>query len=398
MTNKFDHWIFVSFVILIVILSCSTQPHDKIIEIDANKNYPVLDLKLSDIADITYVPLKLGKDPILLISGAPTRGVFVMSDRILVADNNQTDPKIVVYNFDGEPLYKIGEIGRGPGELSGFFHFTVDTIKREVYIWGTIERQLYVYNIEGQYIRSTKELNKVRFLNFENINDKTLVGFTPNAITYLPEWLSKRFGEKISNSGRSITYLDKENLSLIDIPDIGFKRIHIDKTGTGIAAITTTRNGSYLVTLRSDTTYFMDDSLRITPRFVDVTEYNNKGEICIFPVLETDKYVFLTTTIPIGGNYDHTSIKYLAYDKDQHKIFKIKNNSNKEDSGNPDAAFRDNIKILQYNKTLNSNYIVRSFGYKFLIENYKSLPDKLKQITDQMSEEDNPVLMLIKFK
>jgi len=385
-------------ILLISLMGCSGENSNNIITIDANENYPELNLKLSDIAEISYIPLKLGKDSILLINGAPLRGVFVMSDRIFVADNNTTYPKIVVYDFNGEPLYKIGEIGRGPGELSGFFHFTVDTIKEEVYIWGTMERQLYVYSIDGQFKRSKKEFNRVLITNLENINNKTLVGFTPDAITFLPEWISKKSGNRIRNSGRSITYFNKDDLSLMDIPDIGYSRIHVEKTGTGFASITTTRNGSYFVSLRSDTTYFMDNSLKITPRFVDVTDYNDKGEINIFPVLETDKYVFLTTTIAIGGNYNHNSIKYLAYDKDQHKIFKIKNNSNKEDSGNLDAAFRDNIKILQYNKTLNSNYIVRSFGYKFLIENYKSLPDKLKQITDQMKEEDNPVLMLIKFK
>lgn len=387
-----DKYIFAICFISTILMSCQKISSDRIIEIDANKNYPELNLKLSDIADITYVPLKMGKDAILLINGAPIRGIFVMSDKIFVADNNATYPKIVVYNFNGEPLYQIGEIGRGPGELSGFFHFAVDTIKKEVYIWGTMECQLNVYSIDGQFKKSKKEFNRIFITNLENINNKTLVGFTPDAITFLPEWLSKKTGIKIKNSGRSITYFNKDDLSLMDIPDIGYSRIHIEKTGTGSASITTTRNGSYLVTLRSDTTYFMDNYLKITPRFVDITDYNDKGELSIFPVLETDKYVFLTTTIAIGGNYDHNSIKYLAYDKDQHMIFNIKNNSNS------DAAFGDNIKILHYNKTLNSNYIVKSFGYKFLIENYKNLPYELKQITDQMKEDDNPVLMLIKFK
>jgi len=390
------HFFVITFIVavsLAMLTSCSNeQSTTGVIEIDANINYPELDIKLSDIADITYVPLKMGKDATLLINGAPIRGIFVMSDKIFVADNNATYPKIVVYNFNGEPLYQIGETGRGPGELSGFFHFAVDTIKKEVYIWGTMECQLNVYSIDGQFKKSKKEFNRVFITNLENINNKTLVGFTPDAITFLPEWLSKKTGINIKNSGRSITYFNKDDLSLMDIPDIGYSRIHIEKTGTGSASITTTRNGSYLVTLRSDTTYFMDNYLKITPRFVDITDYNHKGELSIFPVLETDKYVFLTTTIAIGGNYDHNSIKYLAYDKDQHMIFNIKNNSNS------DAAFRDNIKILHYNKTLNSNYIVKSFGYKFLIENYKNLPYELKQITDQMKEDDNPVLMLIKFK
>jgi len=47
---------------------------------------------------------------------------------------------------------------------------------------------------------------------------------------------------------------------------------------------------------------------------------------------------------------------------------------------------------------LNHNYLVRCLSYKTLLDNYANLPDTLKRITDKMTENDNPVLQVVKFK
>ncbi|OFY45137.1 MAG: hypothetical protein A2X18_14505 [Bacteroidetes bacterium GWF2_40_14] len=390
MTNKLNQWFFVSTAIFIIILSCSTQPHDKIIEIDANKNYPELDLRLSDIADISYIPLKFGKDTMTIIGELP-RQVFVTSDRIFLGDINTIDPKIVVYSLKGEPLYRIGDKGNGPGELvSGSFCFSVDTIKKEVYIWGTREEQLYVFSLEGQYKKSKKDYgSSLSFNNIENINNTTLVGFNPKAIYYQPEWIAK--GNKVMNFGRrSLSYIDKDSLTLLDVPDINFSRIHTSKIGTSGMSITTTSKGCYFFSFRSDTTFFMDDSLKITPKFVDVTKYQNRGEMCIFPVLETDKYIFLTSAIALDKESVFSNVKFLVYDKAKNSIYKIR--------GDSSSSYTEDMKIFGFYLTLNPNYLAKRLYYHNLKDNYDKLSDTLKRITDQMNENDNPVLMLIKFK
>lgn len=55
-----------SFVaILIFVWACSNElPNNGIIEIDAYKKYPKLTLDLNDIAEIRYIPLRLGEDTI----------------------------------------------------------------------------------------------------------------------------------------------------------------------------------------------------------------------------------------------------------------------------------------------------------------------------------------------
>lgn len=59
----------------ILVFSCNgTENANGIVLIDGNKDYPVLDLSLSDIATIEFVPLKLGKDSLLLGSPAANTG------------------------------------------------------------------------------------------------------------------------------------------------------------------------------------------------------------------------------------------------------------------------------------------------------------------------------------
>lgn len=61
-------------ILTLLCLSCAQERETGIIQIDGNHNYPVLELKLNELADITAIPLQLGKDSVLLGSPASNRG------------------------------------------------------------------------------------------------------------------------------------------------------------------------------------------------------------------------------------------------------------------------------------------------------------------------------------
>jgi len=69
MCNVFRFWRF--FLLGLIIFSIhsfeSNQVSNGIIEIDAYKEYPELNLNLDDIAEISYIHLKLGKDTTLIM-------------------------------------------------------------------------------------------------------------------------------------------------------------------------------------------------------------------------------------------------------------------------------------------------------------------------------------------
>lgn len=318
-------------------------------------------------------------------------------------DANHNDPKIVVYDYDGHPLYKIGNQGRGPGEFMAPFNYIVDTSRNEIYINSVLQDQLIVYDTDGNYKRSANFNERLRIKSMDIINSRTLLGYNPHTTYLVASWLSG--AGNIKKSGKTLTLIDLDSLSLIDFPDVSFERIYNSNQiwGTSVS-IVNSRGGFYFFSTCSDTTYHISSSLDITPRFVDVSNYPNKGEIWIFPAIETDRYIFLCShyTFYKGmKELDKNQLKLLAYDKVKNKLFDLNGEIVKK---NPDgSSSKHSIDVLDYSffyigKCLNPNYLVKGLSYRILSENYANLPDTLKRITDNMTENDNPVLQVVKFK
>jgi len=404
MCYNFKVWrFFLLGLIIFSIHSCeSNQVSNGIIEIDAYKEYPELDLNLDDIAEISYIHLKLGKDTTLIMH-SNFRPFFVTGKKIFIADGNVDNPRVVVYNHSGEPLYTIGQKGRGPGELLSSICFAVDTIGKEVFLLSPMQNRLVVYDIEGNYKRSVDFEPRLGVTNIDFINDSTLIGFNPKAVYSTPEWLSK--DREVKKRGRALSFIDKESLALLDFPDFNFERIYNgDNIWSTSTSIVNTGRGFYFFSICCDTTYFINDSLEITPRFVDISKYPNEGEKYIFPGIETKRYIFLATSIIFPRKpveLDEKNLKLLAYDKVDKKIYTLNRVLKKRKlDGTVIQYSPENINLLDFmiSKTLNKNYLAKYLYYSNLQKNYEILSDTLKKITDKITEDDNPVLMLIKFK
>lgn len=118
------------FFLVLLFTSCKSSENSVII-FNANDNYPEIDLKLSDVANIEYIQLKPGKDSILITGFTnKARELFIANDKIFLLDQNR---KIVIYDYNGNPLTKIENIGRGPKEFVGLIDFLADSTKNEIY-------------------------------------------------------------------------------------------------------------------------------------------------------------------------------------------------------------------------------------------------------------------------
>lgn len=373
------------FFLILIIASCDS-PEKSFAIFNANENYPEIDLKLSDVADVEYIQLNPGKDSILITGFTnKAREIYIANNKIFLLDYNK---KIVIYDRDGNPITKIADIGRGPREFIGLIDFLADSTKNEIYCFAGDGKKLLVYDFNGKYLRHFSSDKVIYFQNVCLIENSEFLGY-----------------RRVFRDGDTrpvLTILSSKFEIQSSIP-FNYKRPYVfDPDGVlEYSSIINSNNGNFLFSLRSDTIYFLNNKLKIIPRFVDKTPYTSDN-IQIYPTIETNKYVFFATL------FSHISdpngkVRYYVYDKENKRFFILKQMS----SQIKDKNFKNNFQLalihnfLEINSltlTLNSNIAATLIPPYFLLENRDSLPLGLKDICNNIKENDNPVLMLIKFR
>lgn len=121
---------------------------DGIIVFDNAKEYPELDLKLSDVADLSYIPLK-SADEVYLVEEFSWRGnyAYVDGDEVYLTDSSTSG--VFVFDTSGNPLRKLSRPGRGPGEYGqGLLDFWPEPERNSVCVIGTTN-VILEYDIES---------------------------------------------------------------------------------------------------------------------------------------------------------------------------------------------------------------------------------------------------------
>ncbi len=104
-------------------------------------------ITLSEIADdIRYIPMD-NSFPMGLIY----RPRYFINNSIYISALNTG---IMVFDRKGKLLRKIGSIGRGPGEYTSYYQFTVDDKRETVYVLDGSLNLIKVYSKTGVFLRS----------------------------------------------------------------------------------------------------------------------------------------------------------------------------------------------------------------------------------------------------
>lgn len=145
--------------------SAETKKTD-IVQVDFSMEYPVLDLKLSDIADIAYIPLK-GKE----VANFMTRsngfkhaicmdtGFFFIADaRPYKKDGNlwisqQLASHLYMFDYDGNYIRTIVHPGEGADEFKGLaMRYNVDKRNEKIYVVCNNDSFLKVFDYNGNWL------------------------------------------------------------------------------------------------------------------------------------------------------------------------------------------------------------------------------------------------------
>ena len=385
--------LILAITLLSVITGCGRRElTDDFITIDVTKSYPVKNLILQDFMDVEYVTLETSDEFV-------TQGnvMAIGKDNILVTNLNR-DGYIFIYDRSGMGLRKINRMGRGPEEYTSAYSIVLDEDNNEIFVHDYSGRKIVVYDLFGKFKRSLKYNNDDEVLRYDfirNYDRNHLICYDATG-TFFEE---RAFGHSvISKEDGSVTrkiefpFNEKKSTMIrIQEGDITFT------STVPFKPILPYQNQWIVAQPSSDTIYRYLPDNSLVPFIVRTPSIHSMNpEVFLSPELITENYYFIMTTEKVGKIHRDMLLAfpetYLMYDRREKALFRytVYNGdfANEEEVSISSGPANDEIAIC---KTLDA--------YQ-LVEDYEKgqLKGKLKEIAATLDKEDNPVIMLIKYK
>ena len=378
-----------AFMLALLATGCgdANQKPSALPQIDVRTDYPEKEICLQDVAEVSYIALD-SQDGILF------RGnVNDFSDKGIVIMDSQNN-RLIFFDKQGKFQYVIQRQGQGPEEYSMMLDALVDWDKEDVFVFDSGSR-IVVYSLDGTfkrklplnanlvqhdaYIWSDSQLVACRYGNWDK--DEKLVPYQPIVL------LSKEDGKMDSLSYRKEhsfpTYIGAKEMNI---------RIHwpsLDKLNGDV----------YVNDLSADTIYRWDARTQalqpVMTRTPSVTLDDLDGYFMDLKGVSSQYYFlhFLARQASMDSHFvmvDEKS-RNAVYDRKEGKVYHPK-------FTNKDYPSMEKIH-LNFCEEENACAIVQLEAFK-LIEALEAgeLSGELKTIAESLKEEDNPVLMVVKFK
>lgn len=283
------------------------------------------------------------------------------------------------------------------------FCITYDEDSREISIYDILKRQIIVYSQEGNFIRkfSTREKETIKTINSfdKNLYLVCVAKYPKNG---KPEINSYRFISKIDGS-----IVDTIPINFSEIVPENFMKNEGSYTTfitIGFTQTITRENDSFILAdISSDTIYSITKERKLKPIFVRTPSLSEtKSPLVLNVFFKTNNYLFFSKTNHDYQTPDFKRIKEKL-DKVEGESYVLDLKTNKlyvEDFHNADYPDSNtSAQGFSFNEMNNDRYIHQYKSYKLIkaLEEGK-LSGQLKVIASGLKDDDNPVLMLIKFK
>ena len=374
-------------ILLVVLAGCVEyrQSHDDLITVDLSKSYPKKELILQDLMDVEYIALET-TDEFL------TQGLVqdVGKEYLLVSNRNRDGDIFIFDRKTGKGLRKINRQGQGAEEYAGINRIILDESNDEILVMSP-GNKILVYDLYGEYKRCLKLDREVS--SVFDYDKSNLIGYDMSDYHNKGKDRSKSYHILISKQDGSITREIFIPFKTIDTPVV---------TGDGgfVASYSYQIRQSHgkctLMDTSSDTLYNYAPDGTLTP-FIARTPsaHTMEPEVFLYMGIYTDRYYFMQTVKNVfnfeKGNGFYTD--ELMYDKEEKAVYQVA-------VYNGDYAEKRTVAMTA--KPINSEIEdATSLNASRLVEIYKKgqLKDgQLKEIASRLSEEDNPVIMLVKQK
>lgn len=374
--------------------ACSPKENSsssEVITIDVNREYPKKKMLLQEMAEVEYIRLETTDE--LLWKGW---AVSAFTDRFILDYNVQTGD-LLFFDQTGRALRKINRQGGGAEEYSSYSHFVIDEEQEELYFNDRHKEKIFVYELDGTFKRAFDYAPDKRYSDLCIWDADRLIAYNDRSEedqinTYLI--LSKQTGE-----------IEKE----LTIPQIDGKlttRV-IHQEGENVMVfmfasypILCDRSEMILTEISNDTIFTLDRNFQLKPLMIQKPSRPAMDpQVFLFYAMDSRDYLFYHTVDKklIGeGMRAKMNTAQIVYDKKEGQFYQ-------EEILNGDYTTEHRLyitPITTQRSAANQNIYTEVLQAGDLIEAYANnqLQGKLKEIAKELEEEDNPVILVARFR
>ena len=355
-------------------------------QIDVNTNYPEKEICLQDVAEVSYVALDSQDD--LLFNGS----VKSVSDKGIVI-YDASNQRLLFFDNQGKFLNPVDRKGQGPEEYPMMFTVFVDWDNNEIVVFCS-QSQIVVYSLDGTFKRR---------VTFESdVNPRDVYGWSDGQLVSYRRGVLDKDGQL--EPYRPIIFYSREAGKMED--SLSYRKEHefpviVGKGSMEISYPSLVKlNGDvYVNDLSADTIYRLVSPTKAlqpvitrTPSVVD----DGDGYFMDLYGITSQFYFFkFTSRQPSfdAGNFriiDDKS-KNAIYDRKEGKVYHPK-------FINKDYPSMEKCE-LRFSEEVHACATIQLEAFD-LVEALEAgkLSGELKTIAEGLKEDDNPVLMVVKFK
>ena len=382
-------------IILLMMAGCggnrkSGNDSDTFITVDVTASYPQKELILQDFMDVEYVPLETSRE--FLCQGF----VQAIGKNIIIVKNNVRDGDIFIFDRNGKGLRKINRIGQGGEEYTFILGITLDEDNNEIFVNDHYIKKILVYDLYGKFKRAIRYQEGSSFTKILNYDNDNLICYDSSA-----DWeaANKPSQVIISKQDGSVVKeikipFDKAVSTILKFSDPANNMTY--SSNYPFPPMIPYQGGWILVVSSSDTVFRYSPDQSMTPFIVRTPSIQSMNpEVFLYPGTLSEQYYFMES---VKKEYNFETrrgfpTRNLMYDKQEKAIFEYLVYNDDYSNKRPVGMVRQHVinNEIAFWQKLEADHL-------FEAHEKEQLKGKLKEIAAKLEEEDNPVIMLVKYK
>ena len=402
-----QNYFFILIAMVFTFAGCSTKTvntenTDGTLLIDLSISYPQKEIRLQSVAEIEYVALETTDDILLdesfLLSS--------LSDKYIVGWQNKTK-EVLIFNRNGKIVSKINKFGQSGAEYTSIEQTLFDEKNEEIYVVERSEAgRIQVYSQNGEYKRTlnySKDFSNLRIYNFD---DEMLLIYVDDERSSMIKLMIGTGGQtpiRFVDPERPYMLMSKKDGTIISELNIVIpERYALSYVGGGQISLFRLPYNRYhgqdfvIADMSSDTIYKLQKNKELTPLFIRKPSVSSSDPIVVWSsMFITDKFSFLHRATKNKSGSDAAtavSIDTLMHNLSTGEISKVSFVNDDFPSAKWSPAI--GVQLHQINVVAGLLQMSRLFN----AYEEKQLKGDLEQLVSTLQEDDNHIVMIVKFK